>query len=285
LSFAANLNHTAQTSGEMLASLATAMGGCGTGNPIDDCWRCDPNWRSHRQALANCAIGFGRNAIGGKNGKIYVVTSNGDNAQNPPFGTLRYGVTRTEPLWIIFAQSMTIQLDAELVMTSFKTIDGRGATVHIVGGSQITVKQISHVIIFGIHIHDIRPSGPSTILVAPSQLANHGTSDGDAIHIWGSTNVWVDHCYLANAFDGLIDCTRGSSLITISNNYFTNHNKVPIYLHLYIHTYSYICLVRDTLVQFCVCVPYEQRGSSFMLAPFKVGITIFVNFRLSLVSN
>ncbi|PKI68356.1 hypothetical protein CRG98_011264, partial [Punica granatum] len=45
---------------------------CGTGNPIDDCWRCDPNWNTNRQRLADCAIGFGRDAIGGKRGRIYV---------------------------------------------------------------------------------------------------------------------------------------------------------------------------------------------------------------------
>ncbi|KAH9330619.1 hypothetical protein KI387_002727, partial [Taxus chinensis] len=37
---------------------------CGTGNPIDDCWRCDPNWVNNRKRLADCAIGFGKNAIG-----------------------------------------------------------------------------------------------------------------------------------------------------------------------------------------------------------------------------
>ncbi|KAH0744496.1 hypothetical protein KY290_032489 [Solanum tuberosum] len=51
---------------------------CGSGNPIDDCWRCDPNWEKNRQRLADCAIGFGKNAIGGKNGRIYVVTDSGN---------------------------------------------------------------------------------------------------------------------------------------------------------------------------------------------------------------
>ncbi|CAL5374405.1 unnamed protein product [Camellia sinensis] len=31
---------------------------CLTGNPIYDCWRCDPNWGGNRQRLADCAIGF-----------------------------------------------------------------------------------------------------------------------------------------------------------------------------------------------------------------------------------
>ncbi|KAH0984637.1 hypothetical protein GBA52_011814 [Prunus armeniaca] len=25
---------------------------CGTGNPIDDCWRCDPNWEQNPPALS-----------------------------------------------------------------------------------------------------------------------------------------------------------------------------------------------------------------------------------------
>jgi len=33
---------------------------CGTGNPVDDCWRCDANWDARRQALAGCAVGFGK---------------------------------------------------------------------------------------------------------------------------------------------------------------------------------------------------------------------------------
>jgi pectate lyase len=51
---------------------------CGTGNPVDDCWRCDPSWASNRQRLADCAVGFGSNAGGGKNGRSYVVTDPGD---------------------------------------------------------------------------------------------------------------------------------------------------------------------------------------------------------------
>ena len=46
---------------------------CGTGNPIDDCWCCDPDWETNRKRLADYAIGFGRNALGGKNGRFYVI--------------------------------------------------------------------------------------------------------------------------------------------------------------------------------------------------------------------
>lgn len=211
------------------ASLASRYQGasCATGNPVDDCWRCDPNWAAHRQSLANCAIGFGRNAIGGKNGRIYVVTSpRDDDPANPARGTLRYAVTRAGPLWIIFARSMNIYLKNELMITSFKTIDGRGVNVQIVGGAGLTLQYVNNIIIHGISIHDIRPTGPARIMSSTYHVGDRGRADGDAISIYTSKNLWIDHCYLARAADGLIDVIRGSTLVTISNNYFTEHDKV-----------------------------------------------------------
>ncbi|KAM7257121.1 hypothetical protein ACFE04_012862 [Oxalis oulophora] len=83
---------------------------CATGNPIDDCWRCDPNWQKNRKKLANCGIGFGRNAIGGRDGRYYVVTDPSDHdAVNPRPGTLRHAVIQDEPLWIVFKRDMVIQ--------------------------------------------------------------------------------------------------------------------------------------------------------------------------------
>nr|GMC99466.1 probable pectate lyase 5 [Ipomoea batatas] len=125
---------------------------CSTGNPIDDCWRCDPNWEKNRQRLADCAIGFGKDALGGKNGRVYVVTDSGDDDPvNPKPGTLRHAVIQDEPLWITFQRDMVIQLKQELVMNSYKTIDGRGASVHISGGPCITIHYATNIIIHGIH--------------------------------------------------------------------------------------------------------------------------------------
>jgi pectate lyase len=133
---------------------------CLTGNPIDDCWKCDTNWANNRQRLADCAIGFGQNAIGGKGGKFYIVTDSSDNDPvNPKPGTLRYAVIQNEPLWIVFPSNMMIKLSQELIFNSFKTIDGRGADVHIVGGGCITLQYISNVIIHNIHVHHCHPSG------------------------------------------------------------------------------------------------------------------------------
>ena len=87
--------------------------GCATGNPVDNCWKCD----------ANCAIGFGLGTIGGRNGRIYVVTSaRDDSPANPAPGPLRHAVAKAGPLWIIFSYSMTVRLKNELLVTSHKTI-------------------------------------------------------------------------------------------------------------------------------------------------------------------
>ena len=88
---------------------------------IDSCWRAQSNWASNRQALADCAIGFGKDAIGGKYGKLYIVTDNSDDPANPKPGTLRYGAIQTEPLWIIFDKDMVIRFENELIVNSYKT--------------------------------------------------------------------------------------------------------------------------------------------------------------------
>ncbi|GAB2276819.1 Probable pectate lyase 13 [Dionaea muscipula] len=196
-------------------SSSSSSSSSATGNPIDDCWRSDPDWASNRQRLADCAIGFGRNALGGKGGPIYVVTDSSD-PENPKPGTLRDAVTRPGPLWIIFSSNMLIRLGKPLMMTSHKTIDGRGANVQITGVGCVYIQQVTGVIIHNINIHHCSPSADS---------------DGDGLHVFAATNVWIDHCTLSECADGLIDCTVGSTSITISNNYFFNHEKVMLLGH------------------------------------------------------
>ncbi|KAI4318858.1 hypothetical protein MLD38_032517 [Melastoma candidum] len=220
----------------MQQQLPTQSGGgedsCITGNPIDDCWKCDPNWPNNRQRLADCAIGFGQYALGGKNGQIYIVTdSSDDDAVNPRPGTLRYAVIQVEPLWIVFPANMLIRLKEELIFNSYKTLDGRGANVHIVGGGCITLQYISNVIIHNIHVHDCYSSGNTMVRSSPTHYGYRSLSDGDGISIFGSKDIWIDHCSLSHCKDGLIDAVMGSTGITISNNYFSHHNEVMLLGH------------------------------------------------------
>ncbi|CAJ2670299.1 unnamed protein product [Trifolium pratense] len=229
---------------------------CGTGNPMDDCWRCDKRWAFRRKRLADCAIGFGRNAIGGRDGRYYVVTNpKDDDPVNPRPGTLRHAVIQDRPLWIVFKRDMVITLKQELIMNSFKTIDGRGVNVHIAFGACITIQFITNVIIHGVHIHDCKPTGNAMVRSSPSHFGWRTMADGDAISIFGSSHIWIDHNSLSNCADGLVDAIMGSTAITISNNYFTHHNEVI----LLGHSDSY---VRDKQMQ--VTIAYNHFGEGLI---------------------
>lgn len=204
-------------------------GQCEATNPIDKCWRCKENWAEDRQALAGCALGFGVKATGGKGGKIYEVTDPSDNdMENPKAGTLRHAVIQKEPLWIIFAKDMNIKLQQELIVQGSKTIDGRGANVHIANGAGIMLQHVQNVIIHGIHIHNISPCSGGMIRDSVDHVGQRGQSDGDAVSVFGSSNIWLDHLTLSQAHDGLIDAIQASTAITISNCHFSNHDKVTI---------------------------------------------------------
>ncbi|KHN11447.1 Putative pectate lyase 12 [Glycine soja] len=162
---------------------------CLTGNPIDDCWRCDPNWAAERQELAD------------------------------------------EALWIVFAADMTINLKHELIFNSYKTLDGRGANVHVTGHGCITLQYVSNIIIHNIHVHHCTPSGNTNIRASPTHVGWRGKSDGDGISIFGSRKIWIDHCSLSYCTDGLIDAIMGSTGITISNSHFAHHDEVMLLGH------------------------------------------------------
>ncbi|KAH6781580.1 Pectate lyase family protein [Perilla frutescens var. hirtella] len=205
-------------------------GACEATNPIDQCWRCDKNWDKNRKKLADCALGFGRNTVGGKAGEIYVVTDPSDNeVVNPKNGTLRHAVIQPQPLWIIFATNMVIKLSQELIMTSNKTIDGRGVHIHITGGAGLTLQFISNVIIHNIKISDIKVCSGGMIRDSVTHFGQRGKSDGDAVNMFGATHIWLDHLSLSKCYDGLIDAVQSSTAITISNCHFAQHNDVLLF--------------------------------------------------------
>ncbi|GAB4839958.1 Probable pectate lyase P59 [Ancistrocladus abbreviatus] len=209
---------------------AKYQGECVATNPIDACWRCQSNWHENRFRLADCALGFGRGTTGGKGGKIYVVTDSSDNDMvNPKPGTLRHAVIQEEPLWIIFDRSMFIRLNQELIMASNKTIDGRGANVHITGGAGITIQFVENIIVHGIRIHDTVSGSGGMIRDSVNHYGLRTQSDGDAVSIFGSSRIWLDHLSLTRAADGLIDAVQGSTAITISNCHMTHHNDVFLF--------------------------------------------------------
>ncbi|KAJ8441311.1 hypothetical protein Cgig2_024823 [Carnegiea gigantea] len=203
---------------------------CMATNPIDACWRCQPNWANDRKRLANCVMGFGKDITAGKAGRVYVVTDPSDEDMvNLKPGTLRHAVIQDEPLWIIFAHPMNIKLNQELIMNSHKTIDARGANVHIANGCGITIQYAKNIIIHGLHIHDIVPGSGGLIRDSPAHYGYRTKSDGDGISIFGSSQIWIDHVSLARTADGLIDIIQASTAITISNCHMTHHDQVMLF--------------------------------------------------------
>ncbi|KAL3628930.1 hypothetical protein CASFOL_027976 [Castilleja foliolosa] len=203
-------------------------------NKIDKCLMEIDNWAENRQKLADCAIGFGSKAVGGKGGKFYEVTTTDDNPTNPEFGSLRYGVTRDEPLWITFKdKKMVFNLQQELIINGYKTLDGRGSEVRIAGPACLVIQCVEHVIIHGLYVYNCRPTGGGGIEVMSSQdhVGRREQTEGDAVSIWKAKHIWVDHNYLFDSADGLIDAVEGSTYITISNNRLSHHNEAMLLGH------------------------------------------------------
>ncbi|PSS28711.1 Pectate lyase [Actinidia chinensis var. chinensis] len=246
-------------------------GPCRAENPIDRCWRCRPDWMKNRKRLADCVIGFGRNTSGGRDGAFYLVSDPSDNDMvNPKPGTLRHAVTRKEPLWIIFDRSMNIRLNQELIMTSNKTIDARGANVHIAYGAGITIQYVQNVIIHGLHIHDIVPGSGGMIRDSEDHFGFRTRSDGDGISIFGGVNIWIDHVSMSNCSDGLIDAIMGSTGITISNCHFTRHNEVMLFGANDSHTI-------DEIMQITVAFNHFGQGLVQRMPRCRFGFVHVVN--------
>ena len=163
-------------------------------------------------------------------GREYVVTDSSDNdLLNPKPGTLRHAVIQKEPLWIIFSNHMAIRLNQELIITSDKTIDARGANVVIEGGAGITIQGVENVIIHGLKIRKIVPGSGGLVRDSVDHYGYRTRSDGDGISIMASHHIWIDHVSLSQCSDGLIDIIDGSTAITISNSHMVKHNTVILF--------------------------------------------------------
>ena len=92
----------------------------------------------------------------------------------------------------------------------------------------MTIQFVQNVIIHGIRIHDIKPASGGIIRDSLAHLGLRTVSDGDAISLFGSSNVWIDHVSMARCTDGLVDAIMGTTAVTISNCKFNQHNDVML---------------------------------------------------------
>ncbi|RHN52558.1 putative pectate lyase [Medicago truncatula] len=70
-------------------------------------------------------------------------------------------------------------------------------------------------------------------LMKPLLISSFTTIDGREfnVHIVTVSKIWIDHNTLYNCEDGLLDVTRGSANVTISNNWFREQDKVILLGH------------------------------------------------------
>jgi pectate lyase len=122
---------------------------------------------------------------GGEGGEVVDVNSASE-LQNEASGTTRR----------IIRISGTITV-GEVQVGSNKTLVGVGTNATIVGG--ISIDGESNVIVQNLHVN-----------------AKTSTAHGDGIHVEASHHVWVDHCDVWDAPDGLLDITHQSDLVTVS---------------------------------------------------------------------
>ncbi|KAJ1425120.1 Pectin lyase fold/virulence factor [Sesbania bispinosa] len=203
-------------------------------NVIDRCWRPNPKWRRHRSQLATCSVGYTGKMTNniGKDLILYKVTDPSDDPINPRPGTLRYGASMIQgKVWIRFQRDMHIRLERPLLISSFTTIDGRGVNIHIADNACLMIYKATNVIIHGIRVHNCKAQAPGLVVGSNGKLIPLGQVDGDAIRLVTASKIWIDHNTLYDCEDGLLDVTRGSTNVTISNNWFRNQDKVMLLGH------------------------------------------------------
>ncbi|KAJ0983947.1 hypothetical protein J5N97_002303 [Dioscorea zingiberensis] len=158
------------------------------------------------RGLAGKAEGFGHHAIGGLHGDVYCVTSLADDG----CGTLREGCRRKEALWIVFEVSGMIELSTSVRVSSYKTIDGRGKKVRLMGKG-LHLKECEHVIVCNLEFEGGRGHDVDAIQIKPK-----------------SKHIWIDRCTFEDFSDGLIDITCQSTHITVSRCHFLRHDKAML---------------------------------------------------------
>ncbi|PSN75144.1 polysaccharide lyase family 1 protein [Corynespora cassiicola Philippines] len=97
----------------------------------------------------------------------------------------------------------------EVKVSSDKTIVGIGNTAEISQGG-FNLNSVKNVIFRNLKI---------------GNTLNSAENDWDAIQIDTSSNIWIDHCHLEAAGDGLLDSRKDTTFLTVSYTIFRNHDK------------------------------------------------------------
>ncbi|KAB5590939.1 Polysaccharide lyase family 1 protein [Ceratobasidium theobromae] len=85
----------------------------------------------------------------------------------------------------------------------------------------------------------LRILGKTNVIVRNIKISKVLASAGDALAVQQSSKVWLDHLDLSSDrdhdkdyYDGLLDITRGSTQVTVSNSYLHDHFKASLVGHV-----------------------------------------------------
>lgn len=155
--------------------------------------------------------GYGRDATGGLDGAVVIVTSAADAGS----GTLREALRKAKgPTWIRFASDMTIPLQSMLRVPSNVTIDGRDRSVTLLD-------------------HGLAIFGGRNVVVTHLTIDGRLKTFSQAVNVAnGSRQVWIDHLDLSRFADRLVNVKNGSTDVTISWTRFHDDDKVMLFNNL-----------------------------------------------------
>ncbi|SFC71031.1 pectate lyase family protein [Streptomyces aidingensis] len=116
------------------------------------------------------------------------------------------------------------------------TLVGVGKDARILGGAML-IRGVSNVIVRNISFEAVEDCFPQWDPTDGS--AGNWNAEFDALWLYGATNVWLDHNTFRGGgrpdtehfgrpymvYDGSVDITRGSDLVTVSYNHYDNYDK------------------------------------------------------------
>src|SRR3954466_13734790 len=176
------------------------------------------------------AQGFGANAVGGRNGDVYHVTSLAD---TNTVGTLRYGlthVTNANGRTIVFDVGGSIVLSANLEVKNVSKVTIAGQTAPGPGISIINSPPAQNPTSLFYKFQITSSSNLTTSdIIARYLTVRRGVNDpnassDDAVGILGSgtaSNIILDHVSASWATDEDLSPTNNSTNITVQNSYIT----------------------------------------------------------------
>ncbi|WP_166845273.1 right-handed parallel beta-helix repeat-containing protein [Isoptericola sp. BMS4] len=123
---------------------------------------------------------------------------------------------RDEPLTILVQGEITVGDGDMIDVASDKTIAGSAAGGEIVDGG-LRLLEVENVIVRNLTFRDS--------FVAGDWDGKFDDNDNDGIRVDTSDHVWIDHNEFARLGDGMVDLRKDSTALTVSWNYFHDHNK------------------------------------------------------------